>query len=175
MIPLRLHSNATPEEAAEDLRRLQEWANALMASRLPDVVIGDGDGDGADYMHRWFVLPRNVFGGVYLHRFLRSDKDVPHDHPWDSTSILVEGRYNEEMYDGPTLVDVATRYAGDVTTREAEASHRVVLTDGPATSLFIMGPRRRQWGFHCPSGWVRWDLFVDDRDKGQVGIGCGED
>lgn len=166
-------TNASPEELVHDLGELQAWSRRIM-ERKPDVVIGDGDGD--DYMLRWFVIPRNVFGGVYLHRFLRSDKDVPHDHPWDSTSVLIEGQYDEMMFDrGLSLPYTVRRVAGDINHRKAEECHRVVLTDGPATSLFFFGPRRRQWGFHCPMGWVRWDLFVDARDKGQVGLGCGED
>lgn len=147
---MQLLTNADPEELAQNLQYMQVWARDLMASRPPDVIIGDGD--GADYMHRWFVMPRNVFGGVYLHRFLRSDKDVPHDHPWDSTSVLIEGQYDEQLYDQDWLIETVTRKAGDVNSRRAEDAHRVVLTDGPATSLFFMGPRRRQWGFHCPQG-----------------------
>ena len=165
-----MFTNATPEELARDLSQLQKWAADLMESRPPDVVIGDGQGQ--DYMHRWFVMPRTVFGGVYLHRFLRSDKDVPHDHPWDSTSILIDGQYDEYL---PATGGTYTRKAGQITTRRADEAHRVILTDGPATSLFMMGPRYRQWGFLCPQGWVRWDLFVDARDKGQVGVGCGEE
>lgn len=166
-------TNASLDEFERDLGHMERWADELMASRKPDAVIGDGGGD--PYMLRWFVTPRSVFGGVYLHRFLRSDKDVPHDHPWDSTSVLLAGQYDEELYDRHVLYGVRTCRAGDVHQRKAEDAHRIVLTHGPATSLFFWGVRRRQWGFHCPNGWVQWDRFVDARDKGQVGVGCGED
>jgi len=46
--------------------------------------------------------------------------------------------------------------------RRPETPHRVELIDGrPSVSLFITGPRVRQWGFHCPNGWVHWKKFVD--------------
>ena len=59
--------------------------------------------------------------------------------------------------------------------REAEAAHRLeVIPGGRAVSLFITGPTVREWGFHCPKGWVLWSLFVDDKDTGKVGQGCDE-
>lgn len=43
-----------------------------------------------------------------------------------------------------------------------------------AVSLFIAGPKVREWGFHCPNGWVHWREFTAG-DRGElVGRGCGE-
>ncbi len=42
----------------------------------------------------------------------------------------------------------------------------------PCITLFITGPRFRDWGFHCPKGWVHEDEFRDSRDKGKTGKGC---
>lgn len=36
------------------------------------------------------------------------------------------------------------------------------------------GEQVREWGFACPKGWVHWRDFVDARDAGQIGRGCGE-
>jgi hypothetical protein len=44
----------------------------------------------------------------------------------------------------------------------------------PAWTLFITGRRVRDWGFHCPKGWVPWQEFTDPTDSGRVGKGCGE-
>jgi hypothetical protein len=41
-------------------------------------------------------------------------------------------------------------------------------------SLFITGPRRREWGFWCPKGFVHWKKFVDMKNPGEVGPGCGD-
>ena len=39
-------------------------------------------------------------------------------------------------------------------------------------TVFITGPRVREWGFHCPQGWVHWKRFTAPGDKGSVGKGC---
>lgn len=43
----------------------------------------------------------------------------------------------------------------------------------PVWTLFITGPRVREWGFHCPGrGWVPWQQFTASDDPGAVGKGC---
>ena len=146
-----------------ELADMQDWARGLMASRPPDFVIGD------HYLRRWWVVPRNDFANVYLHEFRRSDDDrALHDHPWASTSVILMGRYIEHTPEGKFV-----RLAGDVSTRAAEALHRVeLLPDETAITLFMTGPKVREWGFACPQGWRHWTEFVDARDTGQVGRGC---
>lgn len=142
-----------------------DWANGVIAARAPDFDIGPG------YLQRWWLIPRNEWCNVYLHRFLRSDDDrALHDHPWASTSFIVSGRYREHTPDG-----VFERQAGDVISRGATALHRVELHPGEqAITLFITGPKVRDWGFQCPQGWVPWQIFTDPTDSSRVGRGCGE-
>lgn len=149
------------------LEQMQAWAAGIMASRPRDFVIG------ADYMHRWWAIPRNEFANVYLHRIMHSDDDrALHDHPWDNISVVLSGRYLEHM---PGMSGPVERKAGDVVTRRARDAHRLEMLPGEeAISLFITGPKVREWGFHCPKGWVPWFEFVDARDTGQIGRGCGE-
>jgi hypothetical protein len=64
-----------------------------------------------------------------------------------------------------------------VVLRRATAAHRLEVIDGvpPAETIFITGPRIREWGFHCAHrGWVLWKDFVDKTAIGSVGRGCGE-
>lgn len=42
----------------------------------------------------------------------------------------------------------------------------------PAWTLFITGPKIREWGFHCPNGWRHWREFVEETDHGNIGRGC---
>ena len=145
---------------------LQNWARHMMDSQPPEFIVGD------DYMFRWHIIPRNEVFNLYLHRMLRSDGDVMHDHPWDSTSFILEGGYIEHTPEGSF-----TRVPGDVVSRKAEDAHKIELIGGqPSTSLFFTGPKRREWGFHCPNGWVRWDIFTDGKHSGRSreGAGCGE-
>jgi hypothetical protein len=146
-------------------RRLVAWAAGVRASRPPDVKIGGADNP---YMLRWHAIPRNRFFNIYLHQFLRSDDDrALHDHPWVSCSVLLEGAYIEITPAGEFL-----RVQGDFAIRRATASHRIELRHGSCMTMFITGPRVRQWGFHCPKGWRHWKDFVHPTDKGAVGPGC---
>ncbi|MBP0492118.1 hypothetical protein [Roseomonas indoligenes] len=142
--------------------------------RPPDFVIG---GEEQPYLRRWWVIPRNRFFNVYLHHFLRSDDDrALHDHPWWNVSLLLEGSYLEHTPDGVFLRKPWALYS-----RRPEALHRVQLlgtaqSERPVWTLFITGPRVRDWGFACPKGWVPWQVFTAARDgrKGELGQGCGE-
>jgi hypothetical protein len=153
-----------------DLASVREWALDYIARQPePDFHIGPKDNH---QLQRWFVLPRNPFANVYLHRFLRSDDDrALHDHPWDNRSWVLSGVYIEHLQDGST----AARFEGDVVERTAIEAHRVELVTGPAVTLFFTGPIIRSWGFYCPKGWVPWRLFVDTEEGGnRRGQGCGE-
>jgi len=147
-----------------------EWAESIMTSRPADFPLQDGLNNL--YMERWFILPRNEMANVYLHRIVRDDKDVMHDHPWDTTSIILSGSYVEHTPEGSIL-----REAGDRIDRRAEDAHRLALFDNkPVISLFFTGPKIRDWGFHCPGGWVSWQDFTggEHGGRGSTGRGCGE-
>ena len=138
--------------------------------REPDCIIG---GKENPYLLRWWIIPRNRFFTIYLHQVLRDDDDrALHDHPYVSCSIILKGGYIEHM-----PYDIHTRKQGQIIFRRAKRAHRIQLlrTGGsvlPAWSLFITGPRIREWGFHCPNGWVHWKGFTARDDKGAVGRGC---
>lgn len=132
--------------------------------RKPDFIIGD------NYMHRWFIIPRNKYFNIYLHKIMKNDDDrALHDHPWWSISILLKGKLKEVL---KATVRYPRRFIPLL--RSAKLAHRLEIVEGPAWTLFITGPVIRSWGFHCPKGWVPWKEFVDSRDKGQVGKGCAD-
>ena len=147
-----------------DKADMLEWAQSIMMS-APDFIIGE------NYLRRWWVVPRNRYCSVYLHEINKSDDDrALHDHPWDNTSHVIDGQYIEHTPEG-----VFVRKAGDVISRPANALHRLEIEPGSsAITLFITGPTIREWGFQCPQGWRHWKDFVDERDTGKVGRGCGE-
>lgn len=141
-----------------------------MQRRPPDFVIG---GTERPYMHRWWVIPRNAWFNIYLHKIIRSDDDrALHDHPWLNCSIVLDGGYRETLpvrrrgYRFGDPVAVKVRKPGSVVFRWPSSAHRLVIGDGPCISLFITGPRVRDWGFHAPQGWVLWKDFVDPDDPG---------
>lgn len=177
------------EEKGEDVIRtlILRWAK----SREPDFIIG---GHARPYLRRHWLLPRNPVFNVYVHEFLRSDDDrALHDHPWAfNLSWLMEGRYIEwvpshRMERGPHDDAVWVpdpqrpipkfRRTGQFLLRWGGAAHRIQLhaeagRELPCWTLFITGPRVRDWGFYCPRGWVHWRVFTAADDRGAVGRGC---
>ena len=139
----------------------------LRPDRAPDVVIGPVDDP---YMLRWWLIPRNEVFNIYYHRVLHSDDDrALHDHPWPSFSLLVSGILCERTKDGLRVI-----LPGQCVFRTPQMAHRLELIgDEAAETLFITGPRVRDWGFHCPKGWVHWRDFVG-ANPGEIGRGCGE-
>lgn len=139
---------------------------------LKKIVIGDLSDP---YLTRWFIIPRNRFLNIYLHRFHRSDDDrALHDHPWWSVGMVLRGGY----WDVTPLGRKWLR-PGAVKVRSPETAHRVELPEGSESwSLFITGPRVREWGFHCPQGWRHWRDFTaptaEGGESGKVGRGCDE-
>ena len=82
------------------------------------------------------------------------------------------------------FVDDVRYGAGDVILRGGNFRHRIILEPGrECWTLFITGPRyrwltwlhyRSDWGFHCRNGFVPWKRFVQQRDRGAIGAGCGD-
>jgi hypothetical protein len=143
-----------------------------MTRRPPDFVIG---GSERPYLRRWFVIPRNPIFNIYLHEFLRSDDDrALHDHPWSNLSCLLRGEYLEHTIAAGGIENRAVLRAGDFRFRwTGRLAHRIELLSGPCFTLFITGPRYREWGFHCAQrGWVHWKEFTAEHDSGDVGSGC---
>lgn len=150
----------------------------------PDVTLSP---DGTPYLHRWQIAGSNASGNVFLHIQVQSDPERPlHDHPWDNTSVILSGGYDEvyevynayEMHSAAWKMQPPTRCyrsfgKGDMVFRRATLAHRLVLL--PATpytmSLFTTGPKIRDWGFWYPDGWHHNNRHVNDRDpRGSVHV-----
>lgn len=120
--------------------------------RPPDLVIAP-EGHG-EYLFRWYVAHRNRQGNVYFHVQTASDPERPlHDHPWDNTSVILSGGYDEIICMEPDNSECPTvtvqRRAGDVIHRPATWGHRLILPEGfkYTMTLFVTGPKVREWGF----------------------------
>lgn len=127
---------------------------------------------GVNYLSRWHIIPRNRWFNIYLHKFSGSDDDrALHDHPWWSLSILVRG-YLVEHYNEDQIRKIRFVPRWRPVFRPTEFAHRLVQPlSRPAWTIFITGPRRREWGFLCPSGWRHWRNFTDATGN-RVGRGC---
>lgn len=157
----------------------------VVAKRPPDFVVGADNPDGA-YLRRWWLIPRNRFFNVYLHRFLRDDDDrALHDHPWPWLSFLLSGAYIEHTIASGGVHRRTRREEGSLKISTPRRAHRIELVkmlnplnpDQPRPlscwTIFITGPRVRDWGFHCSErGWVPWQQFTAEGKPGEVGPGC---
>lgn len=148
-----------------------DWLIARVQRRAPDFVIGGAE---RPYLRRWWLIPRNPLLNVYVHQFMRSDDDrALHDHPWANCSVLLRGAYVEHTIAAGGVHKFEVLLAGAIRMRwSGRLAHRVELFDGPCWTLFITGPRYRQWGFHCERGWIHWKRFTAADDHGAIGPGC---
>jgi len=167
----------------------------------PDFAIDGAPGQG-DYLHRWYVtrwrgwfanipegartrLQRTVawatkrIGNVYVHRFVGDDpSDILHDHPSIAVSFILFGAYVEHTIEAGGVHRRRRFSAGALRFMSTRHTHRIeLLRDAqgralPCWTLFFFGPAVREWGFHCPNGWVHWKAFVMPGKPGSVGQGC---
>jgi hypothetical protein len=137
---------------------------------IPDRVTGE------DYLHRYYIFlkDRKWFPfNVTLHKIVRSDDPILHDHPWSFTTIVLKGGYWEHT---PVFNHKGEKFAefqkwhgpGSIIHHKATDYHRLELDEsvGPATTLFFMGRQSRDWGFLVPlrkgaNRWVKWDHYLE--------------
>lgn len=180
-------------------RLLLPRLRSLAARRPPDFEISRSAVYPASpesiYLRRWHVVPYNRWLNVYLHNMLRDDDTVPHDHPYFSVGLMLDGELRENYVmrpdreapyvrgqDGAYHLVYSTRLlrAGDVVWRSWHFAHQLCVPPGGAWTLFVTGPRVRDWGFWCPRGWIRRADY-EERTPGPEGTGvsrkgrgCGE-
>ena len=175
---------------------------ARMAERAPDFSITGPD--GAVYLHRYYVTRwrgwfANVADGqrsraqravlwvtkhicnLYVHRFVGDDpQEILHDHPSWAVSLIVRNSYLEHTVAEGGVHHRREYRAGTVRFMSTRHVHRIeLLRDASGQpiecwTLFLFGPALREWGFHCPKGWVHWKRFVAPGTDNQVQQGCGE-
>lgn len=158
-----------------NLVTIAEWFTVLTSGE-PHLYIG---GKQNPYLLRWYLIPRNRFFNIYLHKFLRDDDDrALHDHPWWFLSIMIWGGYMEEVYCKVTkTTDVKYRSAFSFVLRKPTHRHRVMLYRHPKDfskpipcwTIILTGPTVRTWGFWCPRGFVPHHEFVEQKDGSDAG------
>lgn len=122
------------------IRRFLMWLTA----RLPVKVIGREE----PYVE-WYYLG-TLFGMRFqINRFLRSDPDGLHDHPWGwARSFILTDWYIEERRDRTRI-----RKAGQTYGMIGDTFHRVHVPAGlrDVFTLFVHGPYVKHWGFITPA------------------------
>jgi hypothetical protein len=126
------------------------------------------------YLERYylFLKDRQRFPfNVFLHKFLKSDPDDVHDHPWPYATVILKGGYYEwtPVFDssGKKIAETcAWRGAGHFRTCSANSYHRIELDPNVVCwTLFMPGPQKREWGFLVNNNWVHNDTYLTERAK----------
>ena len=124
------------------------------------------------YLERYylFLKDRQRFPfNVFLHKFLKSDPDDVHDHPWTYATVILKGGYWEWIPQfnstGEKFNEVAKwRGPGHFRTCSANSYHRIELDPSvECWTLFMPGPQTRDWGFLTRQGWVQHEQYLDAR------------
>ena len=124
------------------------------------------------YLERYylFLKDRQRFPfNVFLHKFLKSDPDDVHDHPWPYATVILKGGYWEWIPQfnsaGEKCNEIAKwRGPGHFRTCSANSYHRIELDPEIETwTLFMPGPQQRDWGFLTRRGWIPHDEYLDAR------------
>ena len=124
------------------------------------------------YLERYylFLRERERFPfNVFLHKFLKSDPDDVHDHPWPYATLILKGGYWEWIPHFDTVGRKTGEYQvwrgpGHFRISKANSFHRIELDpDITAWTLFMPGPKQRDWGFLVRNKWVQWEQYLKQR------------
>lgn len=115
------------------------------------------------YLERYYLFlkdRKNFPFNIFLHRFLKSDPDDLHDHPWEFRTIILYGGYWE-------YTDNGKFWRGPLTYRYAPANtfHRVELDENIpyCWTLFIPSKSFKEWGFRTSVGWLHHEIYLKNK------------
>lgn len=126
------------------------------------------------YLERYylFLKDRKRFPfNVFLHKFLKSDPDDLHDHPWPYATLILKGGYYEWVPQfnskGEKIGEIGIwRSPGHFRISSAASYHRIELDpDVECWTLFMPGPQQKDWGFLSKGKWVQWEQYLIARTK----------
>ena len=129
------------------------------------------------YLERYylFLKDRTRFPfNVFLHRFLKSDPDDVHDHPWPYATLILKGGYYEWIPQfnnkGEKIGEIAKwRAPGHFRFCRADSYHRIELDPNvECWTLFMPGPQKREWGFLVKNKWIPHEQYIAERKHGSA-------
>jgi len=126
------------------------------------------------YLERYYVFlkDRKRFPfNIFVHKFLKSDPDDVHDHPWPYATLILRGGYWEWIpvfnTHGQQIHEYCVwRGPGSFRFASANTYHRIELD--PAVTcwtLFMPGVKQREWGFLVRNRWIQWQEYLLQRKQ----------
>ena len=123
-------------------------------------IINDRE-DNEPYLERYYIFlkdRKNFPFNIFIHKFLKSDPDDLHDHPWEFRTFILAGGYWEHTEEG-------TFWRGPGSYRYAPANtfHRVELDKNIpyCWTLFIPSISKKDWGFKTMQGWIQHEKYFE--------------
>jgi hypothetical protein len=126
------------------------------------------------YLERYYIFlkDRKKFPfNAFIHKFLKSDPDDVHDHPWPYFTLILKGGYWEWIpkfnNKGEKIGELAKwRGPGHFRTCKATSYHRIELDpDIECWTLFMPGPQQREWGFLKNNKWIHNEKYIEEKSK----------
>lgn len=130
------------------------------------------------YLERYYVFlkDRKLFPfNVFIHKFLKSDPDDVHDHPWPYATLILKGGYWEYTPIFAMGMKVGEekhwRAPGHFRICSATSYHRIELEPGVTCwTMFMPGPQKREWGFLVNNKWIKYDNYLAYKAKHAINI-----
>ena len=122
------------------------------------------------YLERYYVFlkDRKWFPfNVFIHKFLKSDPDDVHDHPWPYATLILKGGYYEWIPEFNSKNEKIGerrfwRGPGHFRLCRSTSYHRIELKPGvTAWTMFMAGPQLREWGFLVNNKWIQHEQYLD--------------
>ena len=120
--------------------------------------------DNKPYLERYYLFlkeRKNFPFNIFLHKFLKSDSEDLHDHPWNYRSFVLWGGYWEHTLQGK-------KWRGPMSYQfyDAYNLHRIELDPSYSNcwTLFIPGQRIRDWGFMTNDGWISHQEYYNQNN-----------
>ena len=135
------------------------------------------------YLERYYIFLKdrgdNFPFNIFIHKFLKSDPEELHDHPWGFFTLILRGGYweytevtttkvSDENGDAVEETNIVKFWRGPGFFQKVSANHthRVELKDDVhAWTLFIPFKRERVWGFFMDDGWVTNETYLENKQK----------
>jgi len=132
------------------LHRIKKFALKWLENHGRKRIVMDRQ-DNEPYLERYylFLKDRQKFPfNVFLHKFLKSDPDDVHDHPWPYATLILKGGYYEWIPQfnsaGQKIGETRMwRGPGHFRVCSPTSYHRIELKEGvTAWTLFMPGPQK---------------------------------
>ena len=132
-----------------------QWLKELHLQHAQVIVQG-----GKHYMTRYFLSEPFKAPQVFAHTLHASDSYPDHhDHPWDFSSLILEGSYIEHRHRSHKVYQ-----PGDIVRLSGEDAHTLELRTPEVRTLVVAGTYRRSWGFDTVDGWVGHIKYLKERE-----------